>query len=449
MFDDYDSNDSYSCAIDEKCHNFKELHYLLRHRKSWSREKCDALDFELTAELQAQINATNEYLWTPLMLAAATGYIIMVEKLILGGATINIKNNKGRTALHLASRYSIHKSSLDPQNTYRGVIKLLLNADACPNLQDNDLCTPLHYIISDYSKSHYIIRNSHSDFITNTAFMIKLFIDAGANLEIKNNFGHTVLWTTNWMVAEQLLKYGANPNAVDKYSESILIWCAKNDLVGNIDILLKYAANPDSVDKNGRSALMWAVDSPQIVQTLLIHGAKPNIQNSTGRTALMFAAESSAISAAESMRVLLNYDADPNLQDSTKNTALDIAIANYNTSGVNILLITADLKLLSGNTLLYLLSQDLAEDTLFILLEKINKINKLTNDDEIGIPKITIKNILNKYIDIRDENRKLTREIREYTAITNTLTGLPPDSASAEYLAVKSDFAAAASANKK
>ena len=55
----------------------------------------------------ADVNATEEYLWTPLHLATELGYLVVAWVLLEHGAELNLRNNNCRTPLHLVSaRYS-------------------------------------------------------------------------------------------------------------------------------------------------------------------------------------------------------------------------------------------------------------------------------------------------------------------------------------------------------
>ena len=65
----------------------------------------DAVEFLLRHG--ADVNATEEYLWTPLHLATELGYLVVAWVLLEHGAELNLRNNNCRTPLHLVSaRYS-------------------------------------------------------------------------------------------------------------------------------------------------------------------------------------------------------------------------------------------------------------------------------------------------------------------------------------------------------
>ena len=70
-------------------------------------------DMKFLIELGADINAQDEDGWTPVMVAASTGYDMKVLPFIQVGADLNIKSNDGDTALSLAKEsHAWNKDSL-------------------------------------------------------------------------------------------------------------------------------------------------------------------------------------------------------------------------------------------------------------------------------------------------------------------------------------------------
>ncbi|MBI2996878.1 MAG: ankyrin repeat domain-containing protein [Deltaproteobacteria bacterium] len=84
------------------------------------------------------VNEEEVHGWTPLFLAAATGYTAMVEVLLNSGARIDAKDNDGDTALHEAAA-----------NARRPVVELLLARGANVNAANNSGMTPLHRVARD------------------------------------------------------------------------------------------------------------------------------------------------------------------------------------------------------------------------------------------------------------------------------------------------------------
>ena len=85
----------------------------------------------------SDINAENEQMLTPLMLAAAEGNDVVVNELINAGADIEVQNGDGNTALWLACFGGNQKS-----------IQYLIDAGANLDHQNPDGVTPLMYASS-------------------------------------------------------------------------------------------------------------------------------------------------------------------------------------------------------------------------------------------------------------------------------------------------------------
>ena len=90
----------------------------------------------------AEINAPDQYQWTPLLFAASNSHAIVVAALIKAGADVNRGNENNKTPLHWACRRV--DSDVEPA-------LLLLRNGAAVNARDDDGDTPLDYAIR---KSH-------------------------------------------------------------------------------------------------------------------------------------------------------------------------------------------------------------------------------------------------------------------------------------------------------
>ena len=74
-----------------------------------------------------------------MLLAARNGNIEEINRLL--NPDVNLKNNKGETALMMASKYSNDTSSLE-------TVRLLLDQGADVNLKTNDGWSALSFLIS-------------------------------------------------------------------------------------------------------------------------------------------------------------------------------------------------------------------------------------------------------------------------------------------------------------
>ncbi|MEK6545951.1 MAG: ankyrin repeat domain-containing protein, partial [Nitrospinota bacterium] len=112
---------------------------------------------------------------------------------------------------------------------------------------------------------------------------------------------------------KSLLSKGVDPNYVNEYGESALLFAI---MAGDAEVvrkLLSAGADPDSKDTHGTPVLTLASDEGylDIVKVLLEVGADVNKKDNDGSTALMEAAEKDHI---DIVKILLDAGADPNVE---------------------------------------------------------------------------------------------------------------------------------------
>ena len=98
--------------------------------------------------------------------------------------------------------------------------------------------------------------------------------------------GHTACWKAAklemWDEVSQLLTLGADPNAIDEYDFTMMMWAAKN---GNLDIVMQILdtgkVDIDAMTHYGFTAYMFAkkYEHTEIVQQLLMRGAMVKTPN--------------------------------------------------------------------------------------------------------------------------------------------------------------------------
>ena len=118
--------------------------------------------------------------WTPLHFAARDGYKEIVELLIAEGANVNANNQYGYTPLHLA--------------TTKEVAALLISNGADVNAKIDEGWTSLHSAVA----------NGHKE-------VVEVLIAKGADVNAKDDDGDTPLLYaySHWEIANLLRKHGA------------------------------------------------------------------------------------------------------------------------------------------------------------------------------------------------------------------------------------------------
>lgn len=108
-------------------------------------------------------------------------------------------------------------------------------------------------------------------------------------------------------IAKLLLDAGANVNAKDNMDRTALIYAVREDRLDLVNLLLSYGANIDAVEVVGKGPY---------------EGKPVKVMAGNGWSALMYAVYYSEI---DIVKMLLNAGADVNLTTANKNTALKLA----------------------------------------------------------------------------------------------------------------------------
>ena len=247
------------------------------------------------------------------MLACQNNDIDVATVLVEGGASLDIQDNNGITAL---------MSAADEGNLK--IVKLLVEAGANVNVQDNKGFTALIVAILEeqYLVAHYLI-------------------ESNANLNIAVKSGKTALHAAcsikNAELVDVLLSNGVDPNICDSNICTPLITaciCLSDQPLNPAipPLLLAYGADPNKQDVMGRTGLMAAslYDFKEGVEALLDGGADVNIEDEQGRVALYAAAQTSDITI---LSLLLE-----NTDDKYLYPAVKIADSNKNQEAIKLLL---------------------------------------------------------------------------------------------------------------
>jgi len=138
--------------------------------------------------------------------------------------------------------------------------------------------------------------------------IVKILVEAGARLSVKNDDGLSPLFLT-LKSRDLATHYPLVPG--------YLIYCGKASL--------------EEIDSTGMNPLMVAITQNYVTlaQQIIFKGANINAKTNLGITALQFAIQSKN---EEIFDLLISKQADPAVQDNDKNTLLHIAIKNKSSS---------------------------------------------------------------------------------------------------------------------
>ena len=313
--------------------------------------------------------------WTLLHMAAYRGLfevsLILLERYGAIKAYLNMRNKKGRTALHLASQW--HRSS---------IVALLLKFGADVKAQDNDKTTPLHLALRgppgppmrdpfDDERSGEIaqlllahdvsvhVRDQNNQTPLHLASLqhypstVALLLKLGAEVDAKDSDNMTPLHSALMIsefphlndddprrstVAQVLLEHGASVHTRNKNGQTPLHLASLHRLPNTVALLLKLGAEVDAKDNDNTTPLQLAltrltgrmhlpgegVRRSTVAQVLLEHGASVHTRNKNGQTPLHLASLHRFPSV---VALFLKFGAEVDVRDNDNMTPLLLAPA--------------------------------------------------------------------------------------------------------------------------
>jgi len=276
-------------------------------------------------DLGADVNKKNNKGDTALMIASLKGYLPIVQLLLERGALVNQENKRNYTALIYASE----------KNHYE-IVDILLNHGAYINQPEKDGHTPLilaslfgneetvHLLLE--RGADFLLKNNHGWSAIHSAMLyqhlniVKVLVDYGFPLDdATKDKGITALQIAaergNEEAVNYLLEKGADKNRASHTGRTALICAAANDRLGTVRILVEHGVDVEATDEKGDTALMHATNNGHLdVVTYLVEeaGAQLSIQNNKKATLAIYAASNEH---QEVLKYLLNQGTDAEGQD--------------------------------------------------------------------------------------------------------------------------------------
>ena len=148
----------------------------------------------------------------------------------------------------------------------------------------------------------------------------------------ENSLLHYAVVSNKPILVELLIKLGCNPNDLNIYNETPLLFGLNNGCISIeiLKLLLKNNISVDDTDKWGRSACFFSSRNIEFLKHLCSHGANINISNENGYTPLMRSSMTESLDHIKYMVEQLN--ASPDLIDEKGRSALTYSIDSNNDS---------------------------------------------------------------------------------------------------------------------
>jgi ankyrin repeat protein len=338
----------------------------------------------------ALVNSKSNDNSTPLHAAAASWDYRAVELLIKKGADVNSVTKSGDTPLH---RAVVGNWLEKPVDENKKTIKILVDSGADPRCRGNPF-TPIEEALSsnDTEIADYLIKmininakDSFGDLLIHRAVsvndfkMVKLLIENGADINIKDEQGRTPLHVARLEEDEhkEIIKLLEEKGAIDEGKEEKIIECpgpteeevlkrVKEMIASGKDInlkdeygrtelhmatvwgkenvvkfLIENHADLNPYDEDGFTPLHYALFNGyfQIAKLLIENGADVNGRNKkTGDTPLHYAIYHKGEGAYNFIQYLLEKGADINSQDDYGDTPLHRAVRQEDVNMVELLI---------------------------------------------------------------------------------------------------------------
>lgn len=174
-----------------------------------------------------------------------------------------------------------------------------------------------------------------------TTDTVNALIDGGADIEARTEYGETPLHQAAWLGSAEtiniLIAAEVNIEARTESNETPLHIAAWNGATENVNALIMGGANIEARSEYGVTPLHGAAQSGAVDTVIVLIAAGANIQArvENGRTPLHLAAWNGT---AEIVSALLEAGSDPETLDENNSTPFDLAIGNIELHGTDVFL---------------------------------------------------------------------------------------------------------------
>ncbi len=230
---------------------------------------------DMLLEKGADVNRVTILGINVLHFAAATNNVHLIRKFIEKGVDKNKTSNEGgagETPLNIAVR-----------NGNMDAIKALIDGGVDINHVNNNGETAVFLVSRGFNFPLLPLQSAR---------ILRLLIDSGANIQIETNDHLSPLWIAtlngNLNLVELLLEAGADVESFDEEGYTPLAIGAENGRLRSIELILKYGADIEAQDNEGNTPLMMAANNghEDIVKFFLKKDAYVNHENDEGLTAV-------------------------------------------------------------------------------------------------------------------------------------------------------------------
>ena len=136
--------------------------------------------------------------------------------------------------------------------------------------------------VNEFDKRYYSRTALHIAMERNNLKMAQMLLNAGANIELKDQYGNTPIMTirrnTSREIISLIAQYGANTNATNKSEQTALMEATRYNNLVAINALIESGADAQTKDAYGNSALDFARNKA-IKEVLIAYGATKKIAN--------------------------------------------------------------------------------------------------------------------------------------------------------------------------